>query len=104
MLPLPRDLLWIVVAEHTYPCVRLSCSLRGCRMMICSGVRRCLPEVPGRTNGCAFRSIEGGEASGGAVLQRRILLPMELLLAAIVFGRALRRTGRAACDHLSLID
>src|SRR6516162_2424820 len=42
-----QGLLCALTAAHTYLRVLLSCSLPQCRMMICSGVRRHLPEVPG---------------------------------------------------------
>src|SRR4029077_8533597 len=42
-----RGLLCVTNAAHTCPRVRLACSQQSCRMMICSGVRRGLPAVPG---------------------------------------------------------
>src|SRR5205814_2053543 len=81
---------------HTYPGVRFSCSRQTSRMIICSKVRRGLQEVRRRAYGCAFRSTEGGKAAGCLVLQRRILVAVEFLLAALPHGRGVRSAGREA--------
>src|SRR6516165_621486 len=58
----------------------------------------------GRRCGRAFRSVEGGEAPRGYVLQWRIFLPMEFLFAGFPRGRTLSGTGRRSRDHLSLAN
>src|SRR6516162_185584 len=61
---------------------------------------RSLKGFAGRPCGCAFRSVEGGEAPGGRVLQRRIFLPVESRFARFPHGCALSRTWRRTRDHL----
>ena len=49
----------------------------------------------GRLYGCAFRSVEGGETPGSAVLQRRVLLPMERLRRVILCPSVRHRSESA---------
>src|SRR5215470_8250278 len=55
----------------------------------------------GRLYGCAFRSVEGGETPGSAILQRRVLVSMERLRRVILWSGSLFCHGHRTCNRVS---
>src|SRR5262249_42259934 len=57
-----------------------------------------------RLHGRTLRSLEGGEAAGGAVLQRRVLVPMECLCRVIGEFGSFFCDGNRTCHRVSPAD